>query len=336
MPRTGSQTADYFSRSAPATAKRGFTLVELLVVIAIIGVLVALLLPAIQAAREAARRSQCLNNMKQLGLALHNYHGARNEFPIGAEVPLRRANWRLKIAPYFEQSSVYARLDFKDQFASACTATSNYGVKTGKNAFLSRLVFEVYECPSSDLPPNDPYWCNFEELQIPDYIGVSGAASNPGGVHDMCSPETGYGVYCRNGILVPFEIIKMRQVTDGLSNTVIVAENSATVAGVDMRGSYHGGWAGLNGSERPVNEFEGDELPYGGATKTLRYPINYDILAPGTSAPYEANVVFNSFHPGGINVTMGDGSVRFLAESTELEILMRISSREDGEAVGAF
>src|SRR6056297_1446776 len=93
--------------------KRGFTLIELLVVIAIIAILVALLLPAVQQAREAARRSSCKNNLKQLGLAMHNYHDVHDCFPLGM---VHRINWRVSILPYLEQSTIFNQLDFNESF----------------------------------------------------------------------------------------------------------------------------------------------------------------------------------------------------------------------------
>ncbi|MCA9134000.1 MAG: DUF1559 domain-containing protein, partial [Planctomycetales bacterium] len=123
----------------------GFTLVELLVVIAIIGVLVGLLLPAVQAAREAARRMQCSNNLKQQGLALHNYHDAFRSFPIGVSYSLNSVvavrheycagstNWRLSILPFLEQSNAFNAVSFSSDLCSQCGAASQYGLFSGSN-----------------------------------------------------------------------------------------------------------------------------------------------------------------------------------------------------------
>jgi prepilin-type N-terminal cleavage/methylation domain-containing protein len=320
-----------FRRSA-----RGFTLIELLVVIAIIAVLIALLLPAVQQAREAARRSQCKNNMKQLGLALHNYHDAMLCFPIGAQVPLCRANWRAVIFPYIDQSGAYNKFDFSDQFCSQCDGTSTYGFFTGDNAFLRGMVFPVFQCPSNALDPTEPMWCNFERSQIPDYVGVMGATPDPGGRTNVCSAETGYGIYCRNGMLIPFEVVRIRDVVDGTSNTMIVAENSGKVGTQDIRGSYHGGWASLNGSFKRMNEYTSGELPYGGASKTLRYRLNSDVAGQGAGAAYMANTIYNSHHEGGIHALLSDGAVRFISENIDFGNLTRLAARDDGQVVGEF
>jgi len=139
--------------------RRAFTLVELLVVIAIIGILIALLLPAVQAAREAARRSQCTNNLKQIGLALHNYHDVQRSFPLGAYTGvgpvyghLSGTNWRTEILPYLEQGALYSKLTFD---GSAFSGWSGLPF-SGGNVALSGLKLDVYLCPSSLILSSTP------------------------------------------------------------------------------------------------------------------------------------------------------------------------------------
>ncbi len=330
----------------------GFTLVELLVVIAIIGVLVGLLLPAVQSAREAARRMQCTNNLKQQGLALHNYHDTFKTFPIGVSYSLNSrvaarheycagsTNWRLSIFPFLEQTSAFNAVNFSSDLCSQCAAASAYGLFSGPNAFLRGLVIPVYSCPSSSLNRTEPNWCNFENTQIPDYIGVMGSTPDPAGRAGVCSAQTAYGILCRNGMLVPGEVKRISDCTDGTSNTVLVVENSGRVptvasAGGDLRGSYHGGWAGYYsiGGNRRVTSYTASELPYGGAVKTLRYPPNLRSTAQGANQVYMWNTIVNSFHPGGVHALLTDGSVQFLSNNTDFVNLTRLFACDDGTVV---
>ncbi len=157
--------------------KRAFTLIELLVVIAIIAILIALLLPAVQQAREAARRSTCKNNMKQLGLALHNYHDVFNTFPIGQQPGNTRPNWRVGILPYMDQAPLYNQLDMvSGDFASPYTAP---------NDVLAGLIVAVYACPSSPLDPTST---------APGNNGDRGQAHHYGNSGNLCSfYELGHG-----------------------------------------------------------------------------------------------------------------------------------------------
>jgi len=351
-----SQSRDRHAGQVIPLLRRGFTLIELLVVIAIIAVLIALLLPAVQQAREAARRTQCKNNMKQQGLALHNYLDSHLTFPIGVSYSLSNpvatrheycsgsTNWRVSIFPFIDQANTFNAISFNNDLCSQCGTGSLYGLWTGPNAFLKGLVFEIYRCPSGALDPTEPNACNIERTQIPDYIGAMGATPDPGGRAGVCSEQTAYGILCRNGMLVPGEAVRIRDCTDGTSNTVIVAEGSGKVRGSglpneDMRGSYVGGWAGYysGGGNRRVNSYTAAELPYGGGTKTLRYVSNVKGAGlQGASQVYMWNVPNNSFHVGGIHALLTDGSVRFLSDNTDFVTMTRIFSRDDGTVVGEY
>jgi len=236
--------SNHFSRT-------GFTLVELLVVIAIIGVLVGLLLPAVQAAREAARRMSCSNNMKQLGLAMHNYHDTLGTFPLGSynlreAWPASGSNWRALLLPFIEQDPLHNQLSF--------SATSSFmaGGAAGANALrenevLRRLSVATYRCPSSAIPvfENPPGANNQEGAMMVSYVGIQGAARPvPGADPNRGTFDLGHGWSSENGMLFPNGTIKMRDVTDGLSNTMILSDQSGLVAGRNRTSNYYGGWMG--------------------------------------------------------------------------------------------
>lgn len=320
--------------------RTGFTLVELLVVIAIIGVLVGLLLPAVQAAREAARRMQCSNNLKQQGLALHNHHDTYNAFPNGSPRS-QRANWRFMILPGLEQTPLYDQVDQNGTIHSGCNSSSTYGQQaSGSNLILMDVTVPVYNCPSSTLPAaSDESMCNYDRLQTHDYVGVSGAFPDPAGRTNVCSTGATYGVYCNTGVLVPEKQFGFRDMIDGSSNTIVVAEQSGRVGDRDRRANYHGGWRGWSSS--------GDVITRTGAhhasgVTTVAFAINTKTgqsggnTVPHSNAAYAANTIINSFHPGGIQVLFGDGSVRFVSESMQFLTLRQLCVRDDGQVLAEF
>lgn len=326
---------------------RGFTLIELLVVIAIIAILIALLLPAVQQAREAARRTECKNQMKQLGLALHNYHETYTTFPIGTRNPISAPNWRVGILAFLDQTALYNQLDLNSQatvggFSTRREDSGSYGYGTGANAILAGLTVPGLNCPSSTNSANasgqSPTYNNAERGQTMDYVGIAGATPDPGGNAGMCSGTTGYGgIFCENGMLFPNRSVRIAEVTDGSSNTIIVGEQSGKVGTLDIRANYHGGWAGFTVGGRP-SAMTGS--PWGSGVSTMRYPINSDrtVCASGSGcdATYDGNTVLNSFHPGGTQVLLVDGSVHFLSESINMDTFRRLSARNDGQVVGEF
>lgn len=329
--------------------RRGFTLVELLVVIAIIGTLIALLLPAVQAAREAARRGQCSNQLKQLGLALQNYHGTHQTFPHGTRYPSSAPNWRIMVLPFMEQDSLYRQLDVGSEaqlggFLSAASASSAYGYGTGRNAVLKGLVVPGWNCPSNRNPPIvEPAkvsWFQSYEGQIADYVGIAGAYEDPAGRSGVCSGANKYGGYaCENGVLYPNGWVRMRDVIDGTSNTLIVGEQGGKVGSKDIRASYGGAWAGYANIRRPSQIAAGNSF-YGSGITTLRYPINSDenvcVSSSGCDQPYSPNTVLNSMHPGGANTGFVDGSVHFLSQTILMDTFRRLAVKDDGLVVGDF
>lgn len=324
--------------------QRGFTLIELLVVIAIIAVLIALLLPAVQQAREAARRSQCKNNLKQIGLALHNYHDTHSCFPPGSYGDQQRnPNWRLHIFPGLEQTALYNKLDFTSfsrSFLGSSTSTVNQQT-------LSGVKIGVYICPSSPLDPNgtvEPQGVyNAARIQVPMYVGVSGASIGTapefpaGTLVGLEVTKYSSNMYTNNGLFRWNQITRMRDITDGTSNTIAVAEQSGTVAGKDIRSGYYGGYTGSTFSTAvsPSSTSSASDW-WGSGLSSLRYVINAKASDTGSSTGYKANTVWNSYHTGGIQVMMADGSVRFITDNIHMNTLRALAACNDGQTIGEF
>ncbi len=328
-----------------ANRQQGFTLIELLVVIAIIAVLIALLLPAVQQAREAARRSQCKNNMKQMGLALHNYHDTHNTFPTGA--PLRQLpNWRYSLLPGLDQAPLFQKLVISTRgWQSACNESSTYGQRYyNENLILVGLKLAVYSCPSNTLPTNDPSvsLCNYDELQLHDYVGISGAtpdpATSPRG--ELCSANQAYGIFCTNGTLVVGKNFRMRDLTDGTSNILVIAEQSGMVGNSDFRNNYHGGWRGASLTFGDI--VTSGTTTHASGVSTVAFKINSKTATAGSNTTprsntaYAPNTILNSFHTGGIHGLLGDGSVRFISESADFGMFQRLCVKDDGLPIGEF
>ncbi|WP_437206959.1 DUF1559 family PulG-like putative transporter [Planctomicrobium sp. SH664] len=337
--------------SASRRRSGAFTLIELLVVIAIIAVLIALLLPAVQQAREAARRSQCKNNLKQQGLALHNYHDVYNRFPVGTLAPRNKPNWRVSLLPYLDQANVYNALDFAGLdniggFASRNPA-GTFGYGTEKNSILKGFVVPAYACPSSFLGTTaagtDPPMNNLDLGQTHDYIGIMGATPDPAGrTAGTCSTQLSYGgIFCSNGLLMPNMSWGVRDVTDGTSNTMIVAEQSGPVEGLDYRNNYFGGWAGYTSGNASTTYRDFTTLPassqaFGTGTTTIRYANNSPTVSVGSNNAYDANTILTSSHVGGIHALLADGSARFVADVMDFGTFLKLGSRDDGLPLGEF
>jgi len=321
--------------------QRGFTLIELLVVIAIIAILIALLLPAVQQAREAARRSTCKNNMKQIGLAMHNYHDTFRAFPIGSQTSYYRANWRSSILPYVDQAPAYNQLTQtaipKHGFASG-NGNSAAGYDT-ENAVLNNLYVPVYKCPSSTAgafytggspvsnngktSPNAAL--GKETGMTMDYVGISGAYAVAAPYSSGCgSAYSGY--WCNNGLLTIAKSALIRDCTDGTSNTLIVGEDSGLIDNKDYRSNYYGGWAGHLGLSGG----------WGTGVNTIRYNPNPSTAPAGGDQTYTPNNPLSSAHVGGIHGLLADGAVRFISNNVDIETFRRLGMRNDGLVLGEF
>jgi len=297
--------------------RNAFTLVELLVVIAIIGVLVALLLPAVQAAREAARRMSCTNNLKQIGLALHMYHDVHKQLPAGWRgydpsngepfwFGLPGWAWSPGILPYLEQSNVEDNLVRYD-----------LPITDPVNATVRKLELGVFRCPS-DIgkdtfslkgggPSVGPGVSFPMEMATGNYIGVFGTRD----FHFVCNPSSPDFNGCEgNGVFYLNRQHRFADITDGLSNTLIVGERSSKLAPST--------WVGVvTGGQHAVARVAG----------VGAYAPNSE----DTPAHYFHN--FSSFHPAGTNFLAGDGSVKLITETIDLQTYCALCTRDGGERV---
>ncbi len=322
-----------------------FTLVELLVVIAIIGILIALLLPAVQAAREAARRSQCTNNLKQIGLALHNYHDRFNTFPMGVfGYPGAQVghSWMLAILPEVEQGTITDRLVFAPGSGSA----------NGPNiAVFDKWTPAFNWCPSSTaerLMVRVSTAIANGKAATASYIGIAGAPTSATVVTDPTGRGRciagGQGYACSNGTLVPNRVVRISDITDGTSNTMVVGESSAwgknASGDVEIRNSAEWGcWIGalayVGPPEAPGGSYTWTGSPWCRNVTAIRYAVNMRTQLTGNGGNHRdgTNNSLHSNHPGGVNVLRGDAGVNFLSDTTDVVVLRNIAIRDDGSAV---
>lgn len=343
------------------THRKGFTLVEVLVVVAIIGVLAGLLVPAVQKAREAANVTKCRNNLKQIGLAMHHYENLEGTFPPGNRI-FWGAGWATFLLPYLEQEPLYRRLDLTKPVGSAgpWTAVPNWIV-------LQNVQITTYICPSSNLPSlvqtdrgdnGDGNW-----QQVGNYVAIMGACTSssvpddPTGRGRVADCSNAAPIYCNfggfaasNGVIYPGSRVRVCEITDGLTNTLLAGEQSdwGSDPGVappycNARSQYdlrapvsYGLWVGAEQNNPPTESKAGCGDSSGSAV-TLRWPIgmkqrqNYN---DGMAYWGGWNKPIQSAHPGGANVLLCDGSVRFLVNQTAWEVLKWMAIRDDGQVVG--
>ncbi|MHB8863369.1 MAG: DUF1559 family PulG-like putative transporter [Pirellulaceae bacterium] len=335
--------------------RRAFTLVELLVVIAIIGVLVALLLPAVQAAREAARRMQCSNNLKQIGLALHNYHDTYKTLPAGGFAGQNWTwglSWMPRIMPFVEQTAGYERMTWVGDHPG-WTWSGGTGVINGQawqNLKLSMLL-----CPSSPLDPLVDAGGNGILITRAHYTGIAGATDGNGFVNgpyrwaqccDCCSPLVNQGIISGGGVLVVGTDVGFGKISDGTSNTMVASECSNWVYNVEYTkknqqvNSVHGFLMGSPWPitiEQAVRDYWGGNPNAGHAARlfnctTIRYPPNsVSVGWPGVGANDGQNNGIYSAHPSGVLAAYADGSVTFITQSMDMFALRLLATRDDGQ-----
>jgi prepilin-type N-terminal cleavage/methylation domain-containing protein/prepilin-type processing-associated H-X9-DG protein len=331
----------------------GFTLIELLVVIAIIAVLIGLLLPAVQKVREAAARMQCQNNLKQLGLALHNYADAYTVLPcgfLGAEQNVPKTSWMALILPYIEQGNMAKIYNYGADYDAQANATA-----------VSTQV-KTFNCPST---PSQPRW----DTTPSDDAGSTGWGTQGRAATDYSSlnaiknfvanacPQTSsvpanaskddpriIGVLTRDSMGGGIRAgTSFGQITDGTSNTIIVGEDSGRpgwygtggqlISAGGRKPNKEGGWADPNAAFSVDGSNAGCTAAFVGAS-------NSDVCVPGptpNSCPVNCtnDSEFYGFHTGGCNAVFADGSVHFLSQSMSLCTLAALVTRAGGEIPGS-
>jgi prepilin-type N-terminal cleavage/methylation domain-containing protein/prepilin-type processing-associated H-X9-DG protein len=339
-------------------SRAGFTLIELLVVIAIIAILIGLLLPAVQKIREAANRMKCSNNLKQIGLGLHNFNDTNGTLPPGGSndrIPWGNAgvngsawgsSWLVYILPYVEQDNIYRQWQFN--------GGSGWGGPSQNNnaPIVNNKTIPIYRCPSSPLDKmQQAGYANpvAVPLMIPNYVGIAGAAN--GLIANFTDSSRvfsgGAGISTNNGVLYAHSAVAISTVTaqDGLSNTMMVSEhgNFITDTGggkqVWTASGPHSWIMGAQDLGAYTNNGQ-DNREFN--CTSIRYQINqvkgWQDNPGGTGVGFNtgANIPLNSTHPGGVNALLGDGSVRFLRDSITLQILAQLAIRDDGTVLGDF
>ncbi|UUO06430.1 DUF1559 domain-containing protein [Blastopirellula sp. J2-11] len=332
---------------------QGFTLIELLVVIAIIGVLIALLLPAVQQAREAARRMQCTNQMKQIGLAMHNYFATHTVFPPGkcAEVysdlgappnpgPGGRIGWLPLLLPFIEHSALY------DQIRPYLIGTASDYNPSGSptNWPGAKTELPSFKCPSD---PNGSKSLglttsgSLSDRIFSNYVTCQGstgtrlkAADSPTGENDATATRL-------NGMFYALSKTRIRDVTDGTTNTIMLGEirlveDDPSVGypdGSDFRGYLWNtdGPTTWFSTMSPPNTADPDRI-YNCVRTDLAVPCSGQVNKTG----YTARLAARSAHTGGVNLGAVDGSIRFVGNTIDLDLYHALGTRSGGETVPSF
>jgi prepilin-type N-terminal cleavage/methylation domain-containing protein len=344
--------------------REGFTLVELLVVIAIIGVLVALLLPAVQAAREAARRSSCSNNLKQLAIGCHNYHDVTNSFPMnygttpgnahGADPPNtlhRSTSWMVQVLPFIEQKPLYDMIDFNfDVKLDPRNGGTVNNPNNPSNAFVARTVIPGYLCPSDGLNNKGRLGSRANrsgggwEFAVNNYKGVCGANWGSGNFATVTPPA--------NSTAINFNVTQWsNNHNDGLDggNGIFFRGGRADIG----RHSATPMAAISDGTSNTL--MIGECVPrwcthtwwwwFNGTTATTAVPLNVKAQHSNCQTgnrtadlncawgDWPNNYSFMSQHPGGAQFSLADGSTRFISQTIDLTIYRSLGTKANGEAV---
>lgn len=342
----------------------GFTLVELLVVIAIIGILIGMLLPAVQQVREAARRTTCANNIRQISLALLNYESAHMAFPPGAEhAPAPRSeggsgfsfgpSFNGKILPFIEQGNLFDGMTWVGRspgyIHEGGGATNNAGL-ANRDIVLLAGTLPFIRCPSYSGPETARRNSDFTYEAFSNYAGIAGCADPVTFTEDRIFDDGGLGLISGGGMLTANRPTTMGMCTDGTSNTILIGEMSGklerlipnTFSYVTASGTVHGWLMGTRVDGTPPGldpgNTTGDDRLFN--CVTIRYAINQEPFAnqlfPGMGSNVGANNPLSSEHTAGVQVGLSDGSVHFVAQNVALETLKQMATRDDGQVIGEY
>lgn len=314
---------------------RAFTLVELLVVIAIIGILIALLIPAVQAAREAARRMQCSNNLKQLMLGFHGYHDAHGTLPPEAWLNFKNNKSQglgimVRVLPYLEKAGVFSRIDFDNPYEE----DEGTGTYEGNETLAKELITAMH-CPScSELYSSMSQYGQELHCFTSHYYGITGAVGMNARTQRAYSlirtreangGDFGGGPNANNGVFFENSCISFAKVVDGLTNTFALGEIA--------HNEYRGYFAWVRGAyANPINE----AIIYV-SSKNVEWELNKICNPEDPNAAlyrqFYSTGSFSSHHASGVNFALCDGSVQFVHDNVALSILLAYSSRKGRESV---
>jgi prepilin-type N-terminal cleavage/methylation domain-containing protein len=331
-------------------ALRGFTLIELLVVIAIIAILVALLLPAVQQAREAARRTQCKNNLKQLGIALHNYHDVFGQFPPTVFMttgPLQwldgsRGSHLVRLLPYVEQANIFQALNFSllAPWGTDGAPPANFNFEWQRESYpngrrIKDIAIPTYMCPSDPSPKQTGwsartnYVMSMGNQQMDSYRGCTPYVPHIMNTNSFWGHGNTENPAWISGIISRFNwAASLQQITDGTSNVIAAGEIRPNCGDHTNNGWFH-----MNSC-------------WVATTAPINFPINcYNearVQTPanpaGCNEPdnWTTSQGFKSMHTGGAQFVLCDGSVRFISQNIDYRTYQRLGDRRDGEVVGEF
>jgi prepilin-type N-terminal cleavage/methylation domain-containing protein/prepilin-type processing-associated H-X9-DG protein len=327
----------------PFRERSAFTLIELLVVIAIIAILIGLLLPAVQTARESASASQCRNNLRQLGIAMQNYHDQNEVLPPGGSSAVGGRvliGWTARLFPYIEQDNLLQAVLSHGSLSNMDPIWGVNGVTGAESCFTTSIP--QFVCPSSELGLFSPDCPNVNSNR-PAAQGALHYRANGGATDANWTVDTYQFSYCTSGVVYPSSKVHLTDITDGTSNTFLLGENSSA--------SASGGWKRTTQSYSSIlpwtaGFYYAPAGPSYGTTvdgyimldcKCMNYPVQSPLTYQTTAWVNDySEVGYRSNHAGGgANFVLCDGSVRFVTPTASIPLLQAMATRSNGEVVPA-